>query len=274
MTNSQELAVERMSNLSNNSIKILSFDIDNTLIDLQTLRTGFSDVWQEFRPESGELLLTYNTGRLYEDVIGLIERGIIPSPHFILGGVGTHIFDVREGHVLSEFSDRLIEGWDLITVDKTMRNLPFPIEIQPPDFQHDFKRSYFLDNASIEDVRTIESILPEAGLEVNVIYSGRRYLDILPGGANKGNALAWLLNWLGKHTQEALVAGDSGNDLAMFKLEEINGILVGNAEEELHSEISAPGIYHAKRHKYAGVVEGLVHFGVFPMEALTKIDKN
>lgn len=262
-----------MRNISNNTIKILSFDIDNTLIDLETLQTGFSAIWQEFPPRS-DVVLTYNTGRLYDDVIGLIQRHIIPAPDFIVGGVGTHIYDYRNETVLNEFEKVLEEGWNLELVEKIVSDLPYKIECQPDEYQHIFKRSFFLKNAQPVEIRNIEDIFSASELEVNIVYSGNKYLDILPKWANKGNALSWLLDFLKTDTEKALVAGDSGNDLAMFNLEGINGIVVGNAEQNLVQRINSPNLYQARRQKYAGVVEGLVHFNVISKDALIKIDQN
>lgn len=262
-----------MSDLSKKiDIKVLSFDIDNTLIDLDTLESDFTTIWGKFKPEA-DVLLTYNTGRLFADVSKLIERSIIPVPDYIIGGVGTHIFNYRQKTVLTEFEKVLEEGWNVKRVEEVVESLDFQIKLQPEAYQHAFKRSYFLENATYRQISQIGNIFSASELDVNVIYSGRQYLDILPRWANKGNALYWLLKYLDREPGHALVAGDSGNDLAMFELEGVHGIVVKNAEAELLEKINSRKVYYAQRRKEAGVVEGLINFGLMPPEALRSVDR-
>lgn len=252
---------------TDNSIQLLSFDIDNTLIDLRSLKGNFSAIWEKYKDQHSTLL-TYNTGRLYKDVLSLIKKGILPEPHFIISGVGTHIYDYQQGAVLKEFNEILDEGWNLELVEKTVASLPFPIEIQPRKYQHSYKRSYFFHNAEPRELRQAEQAFNAAGLNINLVYSGNKYFDVLPKWANKGNALQWLLKHLDLKTTQALVAGDSGNDAAMFELEGIRGIAVSNAREELYHVTKYLQVYHSEHPKDTGVVEGLVFYKVLPEEAI------
>ncbi len=260
------------SNPQDLSIKLLSFDIDNTLIDLKTLGGRFTPIWNKYQCQNG-LILTYNSGRLYKDILKLISKKILPEPAYIIGGVGTHIYDFDNHSVIKEFDEILDEGWDLSLVEDTIENLNFPISKQPRKYQHSYKRSYFLEGASSMDIQEIERIFGETTLDVNIVYSGDQYLDILPKWANKGNSLQWLLRSIGLKTTDVLVAGDSGNDAAMFRLKGVNGIAVSNAREELYKFTKYQQVYHAERAKDEGVVEGLVHYGVLPQEALDEISK-
>lgn len=255
-------------NLSeNHDIKLLSFDVDNTLLEFHTLKSSFADIWHNYKPNT-EILLTYNTGRLIDDVLSLINKGILPEPHYIIAGVGTIIYDYENQCIVKEFNDVLDEGWDLEAVEQLISNTKHPISEQPTKFQHAYKRSYFFHDASPELIENIEQIFNEAQMHVNVIYSEDKFLDILPKWANKGNALYWLLNKLGISSHNALVAGDSGNDNAMFDLEGIKGIVVANAHEELYKFTKHRQVYHSEKEHSQGLVEGLIYYGILHKDAL------
>ena len=106
--------------------------------------------------------------------------------------------------------------------------------------------------------------MAEAGLDVNIIYSSSLHLDVLPKWANKGNALSWLLNHLHISPEETLVAGDSGNDSAMFQLPNIKGIVVSNAQPELYQATKYLSVYHATQPASMGLIEGLKHYHLIP----------
>lgn len=246
--------------------RLLSFDIDNTLITNPQVPSLFKKAWESFQGEKP--LLCYNTGRLQEDTLQLIENEILPKPDYIINGVGTSIYDFRESKKLKEFSQILEEGWNLNLIKQTIEKIDFEIVLQPAHFQNSYKRSFFLENATAEQIATIEHEMDMAGLDVNVVYSSNQYLDILPKWANKGNALRWLLKHLNIRSQEVIVGGDSGNDKAMFLLPEIRGIVVANARYELYQATKHNSVYHAERECASGIIEGLIYYGVLPGELL------
>lgn len=259
--------MENLTDAMNHDVKLLSFDVDNTLIDLHTLKGAFTKIWRKHKPDNG-ILLTYNTGRLIDDMLNLIQKRILPPPDYIIAGVGTHIYDYRNHCVVKEFDEILDEGWDLETVEAIIQNMGYPIDKQAGKYQHDYKRSYFFHNASPEDIAAVEETFRQSNLQVNIVYSGDKYLDVLPKWANKGNALQWLLTMLDLPSEHVLVAGDSGNDAAMFKLRDVRGIAVANTHEELYKLTKYQQVYHAEREKGEGVVEGLVFYGVLPAAAM------
>ena len=260
------------------SIRLLSFDIDHTLLENPEKPSPFNKVWNNFLHDNSlnPPILCFNTGRMLDDTLHLISSKILPKPQYLICGVGTTIYDFSRSHTLKEFSEILEEGWDVEKVRELMHASSYPISLQPQHFQHEYKSSWFLENATHEQISGLEKTMQEAGLEINLIYSSSLHLDVLPKWANKGNALTWLLRHLEIPPSETLVAGDSGNDSAMFQLPDIKGIVVSNAQPELYQATKYQGVYHATQPHVYGLVEGLVHYQVLPpngKETILSIDQ-
>jgi sucrose-6F-phosphate phosphohydrolase len=128
--------------------------------------------------------------------------------------------------------------------------------------QHEFKSSWFLVRATPGAIRELKRQLTEAGVEVKMVYSSRRDLDVLPRNATKGGALAWLCQRLGVALDTVLVAGDTGNDASMFRLPGVRGIIVENALPERFAATVDLPTYHSQQILAAGVLDSLGHYGV------------
>ncbi len=244
-------------------IKLFSTDLDGTFLDEMDKMQLFHTLWSDLdeRP-----LLCYNSGRLVHDVKQLVSAHILPEPDYIIGGVGTAIYDFKNDRILKEFSEILEEGWDNSIVDHTLAELDLNLTKQPAHYQNDYKSSWYVPDASPEMLETINKRLQAKGLQFHLVYSSSLHLDILPKWANKGNALMWLLTHLGIQPSETIVAGDTGNDTAMFRLDNVKGIIVGNAQPELREAARHVTSYDAPEDEKAmqAVICGLHYFGVFP----------
>ncbi len=53
--------------------------------------------------------------------------------------------------------------------------------------------------------------------KVEIISSGEKFLEILPKGCSKGNAMLWMLDFLGIDPEEVIAIGDYDNDIDMLK---------------------------------------------------------
>jgi sucrose-6F-phosphate phosphohydrolase len=206
-------------------------------------------------------LLCYNSGRLVDDVLVLLKNEPLPRPDYIIGGVGTQLYDAKRNQHVAEFDEQFRNGWDLGRVDQILTGFP-GVTRQPPEFLHPYKSSWYLHHAAPETVEVLRKQLAEAGLEVAVVYSSARDLDVLPANTSKGHALQWLCERISLPLKQVLVAGDTANDSSMFHLPEVKGIVVENAQPELHEAVVPLPTYSATRAFADGVLQGLAHFGV------------
>jgi sucrose-6F-phosphate phosphohydrolase len=243
-------------------IRLFSADLDGTLLGNPESTQRFKHAWEALDPARRPLLV-FNSGRSVQDTRSLMAARRLPAADFIIGGVGTELFHVREGRGEPEFTAQFGEGWHLEKVEAIMRATP-GIERQPPEFLHPYKSSWYLYRADRRQIDELRARLREAGLDVVVVYSSLRDLDVLPRRADKGNALAWLCRRLSIPLEQVLVAGDTGNDAGMFLLPGVKGIVVENAQPELFEAVVKLPVFVSRHVMADGVLEGLKHFGVIP----------
>jgi len=243
-------------------IRLLATDLDGTLMGNPESAQRFKQVWEGL-PAAQRPLLVYNTGRTVADVRSLVAKRRLAEPDFIIGGVGTELYNCRENRSEPDFYAQFGQGWDLEKVESIMSAMP-GIERQPPEFLHPYKSSWYLHRADRRKIDELREKFREAGLDVHVVYSSLRDLDVLPNRANKGNALQWLCERLEIPLEQVLVAGDTANDSAMFLLPGVRGIVVENAQPDLFEAVVKLPVLVTRRIMADGVLEGLKHFGIIP----------
>lgn len=243
-------------------IRLFVSDLDGTLLPFdghQPTVDRFTAWWNAL-PASDRPLLAYSSGRLYHDVLEVVPQVHLPSPDFVIGGVGTSIVD-GGGHPVIGYRERFRDGWDRSLVHDVMVGIP-GVHQQPARYQSPFKSSWFLHDADADAIARIQTALAEVELRVRVIYSSRRDLDILPEEADKGRAVAWLADHLHLSPEHVMVAGDTENDLAMFQVAGVRGIVVANATPGLLAGVRGLGVYRANQFASDGVIEGLTAAGL------------
>ena len=153
--------------------------------------------------------------------------------------------------------DARFAGWPRDEIFNLVRSLGH----RPHDdeFQTQYKASFAVPRGDAQ--HEVTEAINQKGLPCRIIASGTDDLDILAPGAGKDHATLFLTESLGFKLPQLIVAGDSANDLAMFKVAP-RAIAVGNARPELIDAMPKATSYHAKAHHAAGVAEGLAHFRV------------
>ena len=241
-------------------------DLDNTLVGDSAALEELNRHLGLQRQERGTKIV-YATGRslaLYQELAA--EQHLL-APDALIVAVGTEIY-YRDSHTPDpSWTEKLSHRWDRELVAAIAAHFADLIP-QSDTEQRPFKASYYLaEDAAIAVLPRLELEMKERGLDVQLIYSAAKDLDILPKYGDKGQAMLFLRQNWGIDATHTVVCGDSGNDISLFSLGDERAIIVGNAQPELllwYSINSTPHHYQAKASYAAGILEGLSYFGFLP----------
>lgn len=202
------------------------------------------------------LTLVFVTGRDIGFIADLIARPNMPRPRFIIGDVGTSIYDGSTLEPMVELEAPIAARWN--NANARVRDLLAGepgLVLQDTPFRH--RVSYDYDPSAL-DPRTIEKV-EAAGFDC--LLSADRFLDVLPKGVSKGTTLVRLVRALGLDTDSVLVAGDTMNDLSLFETG-FKGVAVGNSETRLVTAVrQLSNVYRSTLPGAAGITDAIDHFG-------------
>nr|WP_228035554.1 sucrose-phosphate phosphatase [Oculatella sp. LEGE 06141] len=239
-------------------------DLDNTLVGDDAALKTLNYHLEQHRQAYGTLIV-YATGRspeLYQEL--KTEKPFLLTPDALLLSVGTEIYHHGQDDLDPDWVAELSHGWDRDQVAAIAAHFADLVP-QSPQEQTPFKASYHLSQEVAPMVLPqLEASLQKQGLDIQLIYSSGKDLDILPSRGNKGAAIAFLQQTWRLPGDRLVVCGDSGNDISMFAAATGKGIIVGNAQPELrewHHANPSPHRYVSKAHCAGGILEGLRHFG-------------
>ncbi|MFA5122757.1 HAD family hydrolase [Zavarzinia sp.] len=232
---------------------VLATDLDGTFL-------GGSPAARErlYRDLAGrdDVLLVFVTGRDIGFIAELVaEPGSVPRPHYVVGDVGTSVYDGDSFAPIAALEAEIEARWGDAgpRVIELLKDEP-GLSLQPTGFRH--RVSY--DCRPAELAPDLLARVAAAGFDG--LLSADRFFDVLPRGIAKGPTLVRLVAHLGVDPDRVLVAGDTLNDLSLFETG-FKGVAVGNAEPGLMAAIeNKPQVYRAAGEGAQGITEALEHF--------------
>lgn len=230
---------------------LLVTDVDDTLLGDDQAYMEFVDVVRQ----SPDLSVVLNSSRPLASVqqtLASLEPKFEPAA--IIAAMGTEIF--HDGKLLDGWTKRF-EDWSREPIDEAMATLGFAPHAD--EYQTPLKASFEVPGARAQ--QQVREAIRESGQPAKIICSGESSVDVLPPNGGKGDATLYVAEILEIDYEQLIVAGDSANDIAMFDVA-MNGIVVGNAWQDLRDIVDAHRAYHANRTHAGGLLEGLMHFEV------------
>lgn len=235
-----------ITELKCNLMLVLATDLDGTFLggseqDKNSLYRLVAD--------HASLILVFVTGRGLASVAPLLQDPIIPDPHYIICDVGATILDGRSLEPVEPIQSEITQLWP---GGRVLENSLASVSgIKKQEVPMDRRSSWFFDGDT--DLGRLEEVV--AGLGCDLILSAGKFADILPRGVNKGFTLKRLVEHLGIPGQQVMVAGDTLNDLSLFRTG-FKGVVVGGAEPALLAATADQSqVYHAKRPGCGGILE-------------------
>jgi hydroxymethylpyrimidine pyrophosphatase-like HAD family hydrolase len=237
---------------------VLATDLDGTFLGGSAEQRARLYDWIAARRDAVSLIFV--TGRDLPHVRHLCTNEGVPWPDYVIGDVGTTVVELPEPG--SEFAHvEPIEAWIAQAwgdagdrVRALLADEP-GLELQPTPFRYRVSYDWDPDAWNPEVAGRIEAV----GLDC--LTSARRFLDVLPKGISKGPTLQRLVAHLGLPDERVLVAGDTLNDLSLFRTG-LSGVAVGNSEAALVERVAdLPNVYLSSHPGAAGISDAIAVLG-------------
>lgn len=202
-----------------------------------------------------DMVLIFVTGRDIDFIAELIATPGMPRPHYIVGDVGTSIYDGERLEPVRELEASIATQWNGSNA-RVMQMLDGDpgLKLQDTPFRHRVSYDYEPAALSQHSIEKVEA----AGFDC--LLSADRFFDVLPKGVSKGPTLIKLVETLGFDRQSVLVAGDTMNDLSLFQTG-FKGVAVGNSEPRLRAAVrDMPNVYCSPLPGTAGISDAINRF--------------
>ncbi|MFI9362687.1 HAD-IIB family hydrolase [Kitasatospora sp. NPDC053057] len=233
--------------------RILVTDLDGTLLggthgDRIRLRDALA--------RHPEVTPVFATGRGPASIREVLRDPLVPRPRWIIADVGATVIDGTDFTPVDPVQEQLRAGWPgPDRVRAALRRFPALA------YQHGVVQNGRCSYHLAPDALTDDLTAAVDALGCTWVYSADRYFDVLPPMASKGNALQALAAKLGWQPEHILVAGDSLNDLSMFRLG-THAVVVSEAEPALLTALAEdPLVHRADRAGAGGIHTALRRLG-------------
>ena len=239
--------------------KLFLTDLDGTLLnDRKELTDGNRKQIERILKEGHAVCLS--TGRALKSALIQAERlGLMKDGCYIIAFNGGQIYDIGKKYILH--SEVIPPGLTRLCFDEAS---DFGINIQAYDPEYvlsekehpDQERYCALQGLAWKivpditeyltagtpkmlatDIRTPDHVVafrerlqPKVEGRLDLFQSQKDYLEIVPPGVNKGNALRTLCEYLQIPVSHTIAAGDAENDLQMLKAAEIGVCMINGTE--------------------------------------------
>ncbi|MDX2255872.1 MAG: HAD-IIB family hydrolase [Pseudanabaenaceae cyanobacterium bins.39] len=232
-----------------------------------------------------EVTLAYVSGRNLALVQEAIASYQLPMPDWIVGDVGSTIYQFQddEWQYWQSWEEVISKDWQGCNANELLTLFADLTDLTPQETekQNRFKLSYYLpldaDLSSLQNEMALR--LRQKNMAASLIYSVDEaaaigLLDILPAIATKLHAIQFLMQHQGFSNSHTIFAGDSGNDLPAI-VSDIPAVLVANAHPDVIKQAQfqiehnsnqdyfylAKGNFLGMNGNYsAGILEGIAHY--------------
>ena len=198
------------------------------------------------------------TGRDVTSAVEFLNEHGVHHPDVIISSVGTEIYYGKTLHYGQGWETHISNQWDREKIVTLLERFDY-LSYQEESNQSRFKISYYMAPGK-DRVAMIHDLLSKNKCRYCLIYSGQKYLDILPYRASKGKAIRYLSYKWEIPLRNFLVCGDSGNDEEMLRGEPL-AVVVGNYKKELEKLKGARNVFFAKSEYAGGILEGIEKYG-------------
>lgn len=230
---------------------VLATDLDGTFLGGVSIQK--QQLYDLIKNDSDAQLI-FVTGRGLESVLPVLNDPGIPLPDYIICDVGATIVNGHTLEPVGSLQSDIEQRWP--GRSKITEQLQGIDGLSYQEVPQQRRCSFFTESELT--IGRVRAAVNE--MDCEVIYSANRFLDVLPWGVNKGTSLTKLMAFLEINAEEVLVAGDTLNDLAMYRCG-YKGVVVGNSEDKLvKATAGIEDIYYAAAAGAGGIMEAILHF--------------
>lgn len=180
--------------------------------------------------------ITYNGGLIYDigakksiykKTLPLDQVKYVFDHAYAFGGI--HIQTYTDEGLICEFDTQ--ESRDYSRITKTDRKVVKDIfeELNGQEPCKMLSIAYGCDRERIEAFR--DSLIDWAKGKMNVCFSNRDYLEFMPEGISKGDAVRFMADYLDVPMENTIAVGDAENDITMIQAAAVGAVMKNGTEE-------------------------------------------